>query len=44
MMKKPTYEELEQKTIHAGKIWMKQGPERGINFRVSISRNLQLSH
>jgi len=29
---------------HAGKIWMKQGPERGINFRVSISKNLQLSH
>ena len=28
---------------HAGKIWMKRGPERGINFRVSISRNLQLS-
>ena len=29
---------------HAGKIWMKQGPERGINFKVSISKNLQLSH
>ncbi len=29
---------------HAGKIWVKQGPERGINFSVSISRNLQLSH
>ena len=28
---------------HAGKIWMKQGPERGINFKVSISKNLQLS-
>jgi len=29
---------------HAGKIWMKRGPERGINFSVSISRNLLLSH
>ena len=29
---------------HAGKIWMTRGPERGINFSVSISRNLQRSH
>ena len=29
---------------HAGKIWMKPEPDKGINFRVSISKNLQLSH
>jgi len=29
---------------HAGKIWMKPGTEKGIEFSVSISRNLQLSH
>ncbi len=29
---------------HAGKIWMKPGTEKGINFSVSISKNLQLSH
>lgn len=29
---------------HAGKIWMKPGTEKGIEFRVSISKNLQLSH
>jgi len=28
---------------HAGKIWMKPGPEKGTNFSVSISKNLQLS-
>ncbi len=28
---------------HAGKTWMKPGSERGINFSVSISKNLQLS-
>jgi len=29
---------------HAGKIWMKPGTEKGIEFSVSISKNLQLSH
>jgi len=29
---------------HAGKVWIEQGTERGIEFRVSISKYLQLSH
>ena len=29
---------------HAGKVWMKPGQEKGIEFRVSISKILQLSH
>jgi len=29
---------------HAGKIWMKPRPQKGIAFTVSISKNLQLSH
>ena len=29
---------------HAGKIWMRPGMEKGIEFKVSISKNLQLSH
>ena len=29
---------------HAGKIWMKPRQEKGIEFSVSISKNLQLSH
>ena len=29
---------------HAGKIWMKPRQEKGINFSVSLSKNLQLSH
>jgi PAS domain S-box-containing protein len=29
---------------HAGKIWMKPGTEKGIEFRVSISKHLRLSH
>jgi len=29
---------------HGGKIWIRQGTEKGIEFRVSISKYLQLSH
>jgi PAS domain S-box-containing protein len=29
---------------HAGKIWIRQGTKKGIEFRVSISKHLQLSH
>ena len=29
---------------HAGKVWIEQGTEKGIEFSVSISKYLLLSH